>query len=84
MKMAIAGAGYVGLANAILLGPNNDGIKVIVYEPDLAEHEFFDSKVVNDLNLFKQKADVIVANCFTGDIRDVADKIYSRDIFSKD
>ncbi|MDO8264255.1 MAG: nucleotide sugar dehydrogenase [Gallionella sp.] len=60
------------------------GIEVIVYEPALKEAEFFHSRVVNDLARFKKEADVIVANRITDDIRDVADKIYSRDLFGKD
>ncbi len=60
------------------------GIEVIVYEPELKEAEFYHSKVINDLAEFKQRADVIVANRITDDIRDVADKIYSRDLFGKD
>ena len=60
------------------------GIEVIVYEPALKEKEFFHSRVVNDLAQFKKEADVIVANRITDDIRDVADKIYSRDLFGKD
>ena len=60
------------------------GIEVIVYEPVLTEPEFFHSKVVNDLAEFKRLSDVIVANRITDDIRDVADKIYSRDLFGND
>ncbi|OGS83649.1 MAG: UDP-glucose 6-dehydrogenase [Gallionellales bacterium GWA2_59_43] len=60
------------------------GIEIIVYEPALQEPEFFHSRVVNDLAQFKQLADVIVANRVTDDIRDVADKVYSRDLFGKD
>jgi UDPglucose 6-dehydrogenase len=60
------------------------GIEVIVYEPALKEPEFFRSRVVNDLTQFKKESDVIVANRITDDIRDVSDKIYSRDLFGKD
>ena len=60
------------------------GIEVIVYEPALKEEEFFNSRVVNNLTQFKQEADVIVANRITDDIRDVEDKVYSRDLFGKD
>ena len=60
------------------------GIEVIVYEPALSEPEFFRSRVVNDLAQFKKESDIIVANRITDDIRDVADKVYSRDLFGKD
>ena len=57
------------------------GIPVIVYEPVLTEPEFFHSRVVDDLAAFKREADVIIANRITDDIRDVADKVYSRDLY---
>jgi len=60
------------------------GIEVIVYEPVLKEPEFFHSRVVNDLAQFKKESDIIVANRITDDIRDVAEKVYSRDLFGKD
>ncbi|KAF0103714.1 MAG: UDPglucose 6-dehydrogenase [bacterium] len=60
------------------------GIPVIVHEPVLTEPEFLHSRVVNDLDAFKREADVIVANRVTEDIRDVAHKVYSRDLFGQD
>ena len=60
------------------------GIEVVVYEPVLKEEDFFNSRVVNDLEEFKKISDVIVANRVTGDIEDVLEKVYSRDLFNAD
>ena len=60
------------------------GIEVIVYEPSIEDAEFYHSRVVNDLESFKEEADVIVANRITDDIRDAVDKVYSRDLFGND
>lgn len=60
------------------------GIEVVVYEPVLEEEHFFHSRVINDLEAFKQASDVIVANRITPDIEDCADKVYTRDLFGND
>lgn len=60
------------------------GIEVVIYEPVLTEAEFYRSRVINDLEEFKKTADVIIANRITDDISDVADKVYSRDLFGAD
>lgn len=60
------------------------GVEVVVYEPVLDAPEFFKSRVVKDLNEFKQLADVIVANRFVPDIEDVKHKVYTRDLFGGD
>ena len=60
------------------------GIEVIVYEPVLTEKTFYNSEVINDLDEFKQRCDIIVANRLTDSIRDVEDKVYTRDLYGND
>jgi len=60
------------------------GIEVVVFEPALHEDQFYHSRVIKDFDEFKQIADVIVANRLSDEIKDVVDKVYTRDLFSRD
>ncbi|MBT3197288.1 MAG: nucleotide sugar dehydrogenase [Gammaproteobacteria bacterium] len=60
------------------------GIEVIVYEPVLEEESFYHSRVVNDLDSFKQQSDLVIANRLADEIRDIAERVVTRDLFGHD
>jgi UDPglucose 6-dehydrogenase len=60
------------------------GIEIVVFEPTLKEDEFYHSRVIKDFDEFKKISDVIVANRLSDEIKDVVDKVYTRDLFSRD
>lgn len=60
------------------------GIDVIIYEPGLQGPAFFGSRVLHDLADFKRNCDVIIANRITADLEDVAEKLFTRDLFGAD
>ncbi|ADY24472.1 nucleotide sugar dehydrogenase [Bacillus paranthracis] len=60
------------------------GIEVVVYEPALHEETFYNSKVINDFEEFKKVSDVVVANRLVSELYDIEDKVYTRDLFSRD
>ena len=60
------------------------GVPVVVYKSTLDAPEFFGSEVTNDLEAFKAECDVIVANRWSDELPDVADKVYTRNLFKRD
>ena len=59
------------------------GINVIIYEPLLSKDKYLDLKIVNDLNTFKNHADLIIANRMSDELKDISEKVLTRDIFNK-
>jgi len=60
------------------------GIEVVVYEPTLEADDFFNSKVIRDLKVFKETADIIIANRMNAELQDVKDKVFTRDVYGQD
>ncbi|MRI84627.1 nucleotide sugar dehydrogenase [Aerococcaceae bacterium WS4759] len=60
------------------------GVEVVVFEPSLNDDKFYNSRVINDFNEFKQLSDVIVTNRLSEELKEVEDKIYTRDVFNRD
>ncbi len=60
------------------------GIEIIIYEPELKENNFYNLEVINDINQFKQKAELILTNRMHEELKDVIEKVYTRDLYQRD
>jgi len=60
------------------------GIEIIIYEPELKENIFYNLEVINDINYFKQKSDLILTNRMHEELKDVIEKVYTRDLYERD
>lgn len=61
-----------------------EGIRVVIYEPTLKSNSFEKYDVINDFNLFKNSCDIVIANRFSEELKDIKNKLYTRDLFSRD
>jgi len=59
----------------------SQNVKLVIYEPTIEEYEFFGAEIIKDLNIFKQVSSIIIANRSSGELEDVASKVYTRDLF---
>ena len=85
MRLAVSRRrAYTNISDAIVMKRvKAKGVPVVVYEPTLDAPEFFGSEVTHDLEAFKAGCDVIVANRWSDEFADVADKVYTRDLFKR-
>ena len=60
------------------------GVETVIYEPTLMEDSFCGNRVLHDLNEFKEISDVVLANRYQDDLKDIMDKVYTRDLYFRD